>query len=568
MKNLVFKSITMLSFQDEKARKEIFHPRKNLVIGRNHTGKSSLFKTLYQTLGAKPGGKLAQWNPDTASVVEFEINGTIYLVTHQSGYRALFNSHRKLIGSSSNHKEWTTLFSRITGFNLTLSDKNGDIVKADPKCFFLPFYIDQDSSWTNSWATFTGLQQFKQPSKSVLEYFSGIKSQRYYELFAEKKSKDAERAEFDKEVVLLNKALDRIIDKNKSLGTKLNFENFKEEVKVFSEEVNSLNKLQEELRVELVRKKELVDSITNQIESSKHALASFEKDIRFLNNRETGSLTCPTCGAQHEDTFFDVLKYAEDARVLNELTAKLYNDLDEAKSDYNKINDVLLNTKSRYERLNRLIEISKDDLTFKDILNDLGNEKATSSLREQIRELQDKIDVLSSEVYNLEQGIKEVTNRKRSSQILKDFREKYSLARVKLNLPSVDTKKMQITSRPDISGSGGPRALLAYYSAVWSTSLCDTGFYFVPIVIDSPNQKAQDDINLPKVIDFIFNNLPKGSQIIIGSENDFEQPVDSRITLDKPYSLLLESKFIELKKDVEPLINEMYSDIQAKLEND
>jgi hypothetical protein len=69
----------------------------------------------------------------------------------------------------------------ITGFNLVLMSKDGQSVLADPKCFFLPFYINQDGSWQAGWGTFLGLQQFRSPVTPILEYFSGIKPPEYYE---------------------------------------------------------------------------------------------------------------------------------------------------------------------------------------------------------------------------------------------------------------------------------------------------------------------------------------------------------------------------------------------------
>ena len=47
MRNFRFESICLLSQSEQRARKVTFDRRLNLIVGRNHTGKSSLIKSLF-----------------------------------------------------------------------------------------------------------------------------------------------------------------------------------------------------------------------------------------------------------------------------------------------------------------------------------------------------------------------------------------------------------------------------------------------------------------------------------------------------------------------------------------
>ena len=85
----------------------------------------------------------------------------------------------------------------------------------------------------------------------------------------------------------------------------------------------------------------------------------------------------------------------------------------------------------------------------------------------------------------------------------------------------------------------------------------------MPLVIDSPNQQGQDDINLPKVIKFISEKLPGSSQLILGSEIDSEHPFDKRIVLDSPYKLLEEQFFEEADAELGPLETLMYLGLKS-----
>lgn len=83
-------------------------------------------------------------------------------------------------------------------------------------------------------------------------------------------------------------------------------------------------------------------------------------------------------------------------------------------------------------------------------------------------------------------------------------------------------------------------------------------------MIDSPNQQGQDDINLPKVLNYIANDLPDGTQIIVGTGLETDHAFDKKITLDRPYKLLREDEYEEISRVVEPLAKAMYDAIQRK----
>jgi predicted ATPase len=123
MKNFRFNAIWLASPREKKARTVGFHARRNLIHGMNHTGKSTIIKNLFLTLGARPEGKLQKWDDTAASAVSFNVDQNSFLAVHQLGVRAMFGSKGELIASASSHKEWTEVFARATGFNLVLTTR-------------------------------------------------------------------------------------------------------------------------------------------------------------------------------------------------------------------------------------------------------------------------------------------------------------------------------------------------------------------------------------------------------------------------------------------------------------
>ncbi|OSM07031.1 hypothetical protein [Magnetofaba australis] len=560
MRNFLFESVWMLSHRDKTARFVELHPKKNLIWGRNHTGKSSLVKTLFLTLGARPQGKLDKWDEYTVSLVTFQIDGQRLSVLHKSGMRALFYDNGELHAATSDFPEWCEIFSGITGFNLILSGKNSHSVQADPNCFFLPFYINQDGSWQSSWSTFPAIHQFKDPYKSILDYFSGVKPPEYYKAKVQHDAEQLLLADQQKERSLLEKARDRLSVKLPQSGPKLDPENFKFEIEQLTREVTELNKEQERLREKAVSERDLLSSINKQVSLAKQVLGAYEHDAMFLRKGDRGVLVCPVCHAEHKEAFIELLSFVDDARSLYRFTEKMESDASEIQVKINRTLSEICSLEAHYQKISRLLNVRRGELQFHQVIESIGAEQAYSVFAEEFNALDSEIANRVEMIRMLKAELKSFDNRKRSSDILKHFRDAYSAALFELSV-SIDKKPSQLNSRPKISGSAGPRAVLAYYAAIWALCYGEYGSFNVPLVIDSPNQQGQDDINLPKVISFVTDKLPSNAQLILGSELKPDQGFDNEIILDRPYNLLEEQFYEDALAEVGPLEKQMFDSL-------
>lgn len=347
-------------------------------------------------------------------------------------------------------------------------------------------------------------------------------------------------------------------------GPKIQPENFEQEIVRLTAEVNELNRQQEKLRDNAVREQEILSNIRLQIDLATDALNTYDNDLSYLRNEPREKLICPTCSAEHAGSFVEFLNYAEDARVLRELISRLGGDTIKLTKQYNKTQEELHQLESNYQRVTDILNTRRGELKFGDVVNSMGAESAFSAFEAESAALKMNIDQCLSEIEVLTSRLKELTSAKRSKEILKIFREAYASALINLNLPLIETGKLRLTSRPDLSGSGGPRSILAYYGALWRTCLGKYASFSIPLVIDSPNQQGQDDINLPKVLKFIANDLPTGTQIIVGTEMETNHIFDNKIVCDQPYKFLQEHEFIEAREIIEPLAKRMYDELQQR----
>lgn len=555
MRSFLFEDIWILSRKDRRAKVMTFKPGKNLILGRNHTGKSSLIKSLFVTLGAPPSGKLQGWDEDTITKVGFSVDGRRFAALHHAGTRALFDADGKALAIAQNQPTWSEAFATVTGFNLPLVDKNSKTVLADPRCFFMPFYINQDGSWMAEWNTFTGIQQYKAPILSMLEYFTGVKPPEYY---ASKAKKDAEQIFIDelrREKVSLDKARERVSKSLSMSGPKVDPKNFEVEIAQLTNEITELNRKQETLRDQAVKERELLSSIKLQNKLAEEALKVYESDSAFIRSEPWDAIVCPICNAEHENSFLDMLTYAEDARSLRDITVRLRGDAREVESQLSKTQGQINELAAHYRKVSDLLATRRGDMQFTQVVDSLGAERAFNAFEQERAVIEKELGERLLIQERLSAEMDKLTDRARSKEILKTFRDAYSSALIALNLPATNTSKARLNSRPEISGSGGPRSVLAYYAALWATCYGPMGSFQVPLVVDSPNQQGQDDINLPKIVQFICERLPKQAQLILGSEMGADHAFDQKFELSDQYRLLNKASFDEVDAAIEPFLS-------------
>jgi hypothetical protein len=560
MKSFRFENIWLLS-QQEKAAKSVTFRRTNLIVGLNHTGKSTLIKAIFVSLGATPKGSLAEWDKEAISLLEFSVDKVKFRALHQRGYRALFSEKGELIASATNHSAWTAVVSLATGFNLVLPDKTGASIPADARCFFLPFYINQDGSWLSTWDTFVGLQQYSAPTQPILEYFTGVKPPEWYEINSRKALVQKDLEEQQREYQLVSQFRERFGKSISLSGPKVIPSVFEQDIGRLTTEVTALNSEQERLRDVAVREQEALNSALLQVKLAIDTLSTYDSDASFLRREPHETLTCPTCGAEHDKSFMEMLTYAEDARILRELIVRLREDAKIAAAQYDKTRNRLGELESRYQAVSEILSTRRGVLEFGDVVRSMGAETAFEAFEEELAALKSKIDAALSLIETFSTELAELTSADRTKEILTLFRTSYASAILALNLPAVDTSRVRLSSRPNVSGSGGPRTILAYYSALWRASLGAHGSYSIPLVIDSPQQLGQDEENLPRMIRYIANEMPDGAQIILGVETPTDETFDEIIQLNEPYHLLNIEEFEEVDSLLRPYVDLMYSSL-------
>ncbi len=558
MIKLTFENISMMSHRYRSARKVRFHPQRNLIWGKNHTGKSSLIKTLFLTMGAKPKGDLLNWDNGTVSCVEFYIGTKKFKAIHQNGSRALFDAENDVIVSTTSEGDWNNGLAGVLGFNLMLSGDGEEIHKADSRCYFSPFYINQDANWLSTWNTFTAPKNRSCPMDAVLDYFSGIRPPEYYEAKSHRDVEHKKLEELKREHATLIKARKRLAEKIDYCGPKIKPEDFVDEIKRLTQDITALNSKQEILREKSVKGNALLESIKKQIIVSNGALANYEQDVSYLKAGKVDRYVCPICNAEHHDPFTDILFYAEDARTLKEAIILLETDLRNVYENLSKNEMKIVELNKDYTEISKLLETRRGDIVFGQVIESIGAEHAFNAFETERKNLEIALGDLSNKIYEYDAVMRGFFNRNKTKEIMEIFRNAYTYAMNELAIPGAIKSNQGMSRRPTLSGSGGPRLVLAYYYAIWSVCFGKHGAFRVPIVIDSPNQQGQDDVNLPKMLDFISDKMKPDTQLFLLTEAEVLSGFDHKIELDTPYGLLRSTEYEIIAKELDGLVDKMY----------
>jgi len=211
----------------------------------------------------------------------------------------------------------------------------------------------------------------------------------------------------------------------------------------------------------------------------------------------------------------------------------------------------------RLKEITDVLELKQGEVKLKDVLRSEGKKEVRGVLRGELNELNQQIGAVDAEIEAADDAMKEYTSRKRMREI-KD----YYFGRMSLYLQMLHVKELAEDSYKEVhcvikeTGSDLPRALLAFYFAVLRTIEKYSTTTLCPIVIDSPKQQDQDQDNWRRILEFIRDNRPPESQLILGLVDDLGIDLGGDvIELTEERQLLDRSEYDDVSRRMRPFID-------------
>ena len=549
----------LMSDLEQKARQISFHPRTTLIVGDNDTGKSSILKSIYRTFGAQPAQLHDDWkHAEVTSLVRFSIDNVRYSLLRKEEFYALFDSNDHVIGTfHSVTKEWGPAFAEIVKFKLQLLSRENELTIPPPAYFFLPYYVDQDKGWNDNWASFSNLSQFGDYRRSVAEYHAGVRPNEYYVAKGALKIVEAALEEVNRELRIVGDVRKRMQGSIKPAEFNVSLEEFRTEVDQLLKECQGLLELEQELKGQMEKKASAVAQLEAQIHIVLHALNEVSADFKFVTEAlENESVDCPTCGAQYSNSFVERFEIAKDEERLQTLALKLKAELQNAGIELSGVRKLFDDNHAEVQKVRFLLDRRRADVSLGMVLQSEGRKEVEGAFQREVEEIQKRKTGLEEKVASYGEDLKRLSDRNRTEEIHNTYLSFMRLYLEKLSVERLSEESYKrIDSRIKESGSDQPRALLAYYFTILQLVQRNPSATMCPIVIDSPNQQDQDPANLKRMLEFIRDNRPADTQLVLAVVDRMGVEFDGAVVdVRTKNSVLEESSYAEVSQQLRPLI--------------
>ena len=571
MKSLRFKKLWLVSEASRAARSIEFNPKMTLLVGKNHTGKSTLVKHIFKTLGCETKGKSDRWDSLAISVLRFDLNGVDYLAYRRANVYALKNESTGTIKVTTKYSEWSDLLANLFDFRLMLPTHQESLSQATPPFLFLPFYFDQDGSWQKQWNSFEKLSQFSSWAKPLTSYVTGQRPNGYYIAKFEETKAKAEATKVAHELGVVQSALVRVKKSLPRTTLRIDAGAFKQEIADLLRSSTQLNQEQESLRSKAFEQASVKESLSTQIAMAKDALRDLEGDLKYLTESKVEpTLLCPTCGTTHENGFPIRLELVDDAETLRKIIAEL-------ESERQKVDEALAGIQGKLNRVRlkshdveKTLQIKKGALRLQDIVDSQSSEVVLGAFAKDLDSLKRQLTKHEEVSADLKERVSKFDLPERTKEINGFYAERIQLFASELGVQDL---REDVKKKPDAnitaSGSALPRSLLAYQFAVLHTAKEKGDANLFPVVVDSPNQQGQDAEHLSPMMNFIVKRTPAGQQLILAVE---ESPTGlvfegSTIELTTPFGLLDASQYETVSDELKSLVSEVSDGVDVRLKN-
>lgn len=541
MPNLVFKRLTIASDTQKSANQYHFKPRLNLITGNdNSIGKSTLAKLLFWTLGGDPDLDFTWQSFDVRALVDFSIGNTTYQAGRYGNTMFLRRPNGQWERFPKITGDYSEAFAEIVEFGALLPNRKETtkLESPPPAYYFLPFYVDQQRSWSQAWHSFPHLEQYAGWQKTIVQYHTGYLLPEHFAIEERIAQSTLEKKTAESEIKKIETAIEVVRtyipteDKTVAL-TSNEFDVLAAEVNI---EISKLQAKQEELLRLIAEIQTERIYLQGQLDLAKLASAELEKDYTFSVECVAGeTLLCPLCGTVHDNSSPNRASILADKDEADSQVQTLSEKITKLDKQFAQSQERLAATRSEIDTINNKYKpdetTSEEESEPKSGAFSFLDSLASRSVQKHV---QRTMEAKTAFIHNINK-----TNRTLKADqkklLTKDEREemdatfKDSLAKYVDALKAQGVNLSPVESPLDykkLYGNGGAaegtRGILAYYMAILRQIYAAKNEVFSSVIIDTPNQQEQAHFNYEKILQFLINTIPSDAQLILCAMNRME----------------------------------------------
>lgn len=555
MKTVYFKRLILVSTVLKKSREIKFDDVTVITGDKNTTGKSSIIKSLYYTLGANVVFE-DEWLPlEVKSILEFTFEGKTYTAFRDGSLIAFFDAKDEvLISTESITKELAPFVSMIFDFNLPLvQSSTNQETQAIPAFLYLPFYIDQDQGWNSYFSSFLGLQMFSRWQDAFKNYHTGIKPKEFYELGNLIKSEQKNERDLFQEAGILLKTKQKVEQSLEVPGIILDIEELRKQLQPLLDDYNILLSVENEIRDVSIRNIDEQSEIRRQIIELEEQISNNENELGLAE--KFSEVVCPRCGSIHESKLYHEYALTSDtidaAKFLSDLNGLLIT----LKTEKNEVEHKYQIAREQSNKIRNEIANFQTEISLQEALQTVAKKRALEVFDFEISENENRQVDVAKEIGLLESNKKKLLDKKRTKEIKDYYVKALGNCFHELSVESSDLQAYRSNFTPPLSklktGSRGARQILALYYAFIDTAYRYSSTAKFPIVVDSPKQQEQDSLNSVVIAEFCIKNRPDSAQLILATLNYNPSAENVNIIrLNEKKGLMTEENYVELLERV------------------
>ena len=563
MSSMFFKNILIADVQKHTARFISFEKGLNVITSsENHVGKSSVIKSLYDTLGAEVHFD-ARWDKDTKlTAVTIDVDGTEYKIVRFIKKFAILKGAELVLLSDSVTRQLAPKLAEIFDFSVYLAEKGGNkkVVQAPPAFTFMPYYIDQDKGWNELYDSFERMDQFAKPERAKSLYFHlGLYTKSRIELQAKKdrlRDQIKELQEAEQRLVITVKALteelNNIIPADNEEELERHLATPKKEIEELVQEIGRVRNRIQELNTALQQHENQLDIIKQFQQIQIHGEA--EKKARHV---------CPQCGYEFDDELYDLVRSNYNQSNAEYLRAQIELIVNNIRAELKSQEERYVTLMAKLKEQEKVYDESQD--AYDAYLRHRGLKDTVRKYSLELAENRIKQSDCDDEIKDINKELQKVPDKKEIEQTYISF--------VKQNIIALSAwtqeydGKIKLLKALNAQGSLLPKIILSQYNALYQTMAgMNSSVIRFPFVVDSPREKESSVSSSKEILNMIarITSLP---QIILATVDYDTFGVDdggkvNKIYLETQFSVLNEAMYTERAEEIEGLYHLMTSDKQ------
>lgn len=481
---MIIKKFIIYDFYNKKAKKFDFVAGANIFTSNeNSVGKSCVLKSLYYTLGISIKQFSLDWNYDKMLFkIEFEHNGQKGFVVRKNNLFYVSNIEGVL--KEKEYSEWMLELLNVQ-IKLELKNSKDNLKVPYPSAIFLPFYIDQDSSWSKvpyrETVSQLSMYEAKSIPKDIFNSFFGMLDFETFELKSEKIKLQNEKQLFSDQKNALEKIKSKFVDNN-IRAIYIDENKLKEDIEIYLRYVSDINKKIASFEAEIYKLERKIDNLKLNIEELNNIYSVTQNNLNNINN------VCKECGSHLTIEQSRRRMHLDNNSIITQiLISEFQKELDELEFSLNKKMQEKLSAKDEYDNIVKVLNKKYDEISLNDYIEEKSKRLSQSKYMEYILQLSTQINNIDEQIKNIEKKIRKIESNKknRKNEIETEFFN--IINSLEILFPNIDIKNIKFLDFKQISSSGTMYNQMFFcIYIVYSYLLSKFSKVKIPVGFDSP----------------------------------------------------------------------------------